>query len=95
MGGGPQSSRPASSPSRLGPAGPARSHLVSPARATAAAASAAAAIYARLGGGWSFKRRFPGAPRGPTRSLMARVAANHAPLPPPPRPAGEAERLSA
>lgn len=94
-GGGPQSS-PASSPSRrpsqLGPAGRTRSHLVSQARA-----AVAAAIYARLGRGWSFKRRFPGAPRGPTRSPMARVAANHAPLPPPPppRPAGAAERLSA
>ncbi|CAM9339070.1 unnamed protein product [Rangifer tarandus platyrhynchus] len=76
----------------LGPAGRTRSHLVSPARA-----AVAAAIYARLGRGWSFKRRFPGAPRGPTRSPMARVAANHAPLPPPPppRPAGAAERLPA
>lgn len=49
-------------------------------------AAAAAAIYARRGRGWSFKRRFPGARRGPTRSLMAPVAANHASLPPPPRP---------
>lgn len=93
-GGSPRRSPPASfpsqRPSRLGPAVPARSHLVSPARA-----AAAAAIYARLVRGWSFKRRFPGAPRGSARSPMAPVAANHAPLPPPPRPAGAAEPLSA
>ena len=87
----PRPPRPGA-PAQLGPAGRTRSHLVSQARA-----AVAAAIYARLGRGWSFKRRFPGAPRGPTRSPMARVAANHAPLPPPPppRPAGAAERLSA
>lgn len=77
-------------PSRLDPASPARSHLVSPDRA-----AAAAAIYARRARSWSFKRRFPGARRGPASSLMAPVAANHTPLPPPARPAGTAERLSA
>lgn len=92
-GGAPLSSRPETTPSRrpsrFRPAGPARSHLVSPARA------AVAAIYARRGRGWSFKRRFPGTRRGPTCSLMALVAANHTPLPPPARPAGAAGRLSA
>lgn len=85
---------PAPAPSQLGPVDPARSHLVSPVRAATAAATAAA-IYARRGRSWSFKQRFPGARRGPTVSLMAPVAANHAPLPPPARPAGAAERLSA
>lgn len=64
------------------PANPACSHLVSPARA----AATTAAIYARHGRGWSFKRRFPCAPRRPTGSPMARVAANHALLPPRPAP---------
>lgn len=50
-------------------------------------AAAAAAIYSRRYRVWSFKPRFPGARLGPTRSLMAPMAANHAPLPPPPRPA--------
>jgi hypothetical protein len=87
--GGPRSSLPAPSapqglprPSRLGPISPACSHLVS-----LAGAAAAAAIYARRSRGRSFKQRFPGARRGPARSLMAPMAASHSPLPPPPRPA--------
>lgn len=91
-GGGPRALRPRPSrpaaPPPSPPAPPARSHLVSPARAAAAAAS-----YARQGRGWSFKRRFPGAQLGPVRSLMALVAANHEPLPPPARPAGAVEPL--
>lgn len=70
------------------PRRPARSHLVFP-----AGAAAAAAIYARRGRARSFKPRFPGAQCGPTRSQMAPVAANHVPLPPPARPAGAAEPL--
>lgn len=69
-------------PSQLGRAGPASSHLVSPARA-----AAAAAIYALRTRGWSFKRRFPGARSELAASLMALAAANHAVLPPPPLPA--------
>lgn len=73
--------RGAPGPSWLRPASPARSHLVSLARA-----AAAAAIYARPGWSWSFKPRFPGARRGAARSLLAPAAANHTPLSPQPRP---------
>lgn len=78
----PSQSRRAPGPSWLRPASPARSHLVSLARA----AAAAAAIYARPGWSWSFKPRFPGARRGAARSLLAPAAANHTPLSPRPRP---------